>query len=50
MAYEKLELLIDGEWRKGDGGAEDVINPANEQVLGQVPHASATELDMALQA
>jgi succinate-semialdehyde dehydrogenase/glutarate-semialdehyde dehydrogenase len=50
MAYEKLELLIDGEWRKGDGGAEDVINPANEQVLGQVPHASAVELDMALQA
>lgn len=50
MAYEKLELLIGGEWRKGDGGAEDVLNPANGQVIGQVPHASAAELDMALQA
>ncbi len=50
MAYEKLELLINGEWRTGDGGAEDVINPATEQVLGQVPHASAAELDMALEA
>ncbi len=50
MAYETLELLIDGEWRKGEGGAEDVLNPATEQVLGQVPHASAAELDMALAA
>lgn len=50
MAYETLELLIDGEWRKGDGGGEDVLNPATEQVLGQVPHASAAELDMALAA
>jgi len=50
MAYENLELLIGGEWRKGDGGGEDVLNPANEQVIGQVPHASAAELDMALEA
>ncbi len=50
MAYEKLELLIGGEWRKGDGGGEDVLNPANEQVIGHVPHASARELDMALDA
>ncbi len=50
MAYEKLELLIGGEWRKGDGGAEEVLNPVNEQVLGEVPHASAAELDMALEA
>jgi succinate-semialdehyde dehydrogenase/glutarate-semialdehyde dehydrogenase len=50
MAYENLELLIGGEWRKGDGGGEEVLNPANEQVIGQVPHASAAELDMALEA
>ena len=50
MAYEKLELLIGGEWRKGDGGGEDVLNPATEQVIGHVPHASAAELDMALDA
>ncbi len=50
MAYEKLELLIGGKWRKGDGGGEDVLNPANEQVIGHVPHASARELDTALDA
>ena len=50
MAYANLELLIGGEWRKGDGGGEDVLNPANEQVIGHVPHASAAELDMALDA
>ncbi len=50
MAYEKIELLIGGEWRKGDGGGEDVINPANEQVIGHTPHASAAQLDMALEA
>jgi len=50
MAYEKLELLIGGEWRKGDGGGEDVLNPVNEQTIGHVPHASAAELDLALEA
>jgi succinate-semialdehyde dehydrogenase/glutarate-semialdehyde dehydrogenase len=50
MAYEKLELLIGGEWRRGDGGGEDVLNPVNEQVIGHVPHASAAELDLSLEA
>ncbi len=50
MAYANLEILIGGEWRKGDGGGEDVLNPANEQVIGHVPHASPAELDMALEA
>lgn len=50
MAYEKIELLINGEWRKGDGGGQDIINPADESVIGWCPHASAEELDMALAA
>ena len=50
MADENLERRSGGEWRKGDGGGENVLNPANEQVIGYVPHASARELDMALDA
>lgn len=50
MAYEDIKLLIDGEWRQGDGGGEDILNPATGEVIGVCPHASAAELDMALAA
>ncbi|WP_088348600.1 MULTISPECIES: NAD-dependent succinate-semialdehyde dehydrogenase [Rhodomicrobium] len=51
MSYEKLELLIGGEFRQGsEGKTEAVINPATEEVIGEVPHASAADLDLALQA
>ena len=51
MSYEKLEMLINGQMRAGsDGAAEDVINPATEEVLGQVPHASTADLNEALDA
>lgn len=51
MAYEKLDLLIDGEFRQGSTGVtEDVLNPATEEVLGAVPHASKADLDAALQS
>jgi len=51
MAYEKLELLIDGKWSAGTSGkSEPVLNPATEEVLGHVPHASAADLDAALEA
>src|SRR5690606_11680412 len=51
MAYEKLDLLIDGEFRQGSTGVtEDVLNPATEEVLGAVPHASKEDLDAALQS
>lgn len=50
-AYEKLEMLIDGEWCQGsEGKTEDVLNPATEQVLGKLPHASQKDLDRALAA
>lgn len=49
--YEKLELYIDGHWRQGSQGAsEPVINPADEAVLGELPHASQADLDEALAA
>lgn len=51
MSYEKLELLIAGEFRGGsEGKTEPVINPATEEVLGEVPHASTADLDSALAA
>ena len=49
MYPEKLELLIAGEWCQGsEGRQEDLINPATEEVIAQVPHASAADLDRAL--
>lgn len=49
--YEKLELFIDGAFRQGsEGKTEDVINPADENVLGELPHASKADLDEALAA
>ena len=51
MSYEKLDLLINGQFRQGSSGdAEDVLNPATEEVLAQVPHASAADIDEALDA
>ncbi len=51
MYTERLELLIDGEWCQGSSGAsESLINPATEEVLGALPHASKTDLDRALEA
>ena len=49
--YEALSLYIDGEFLSGDGRTtQDVTNPANGQVLGQLPHASDADLDRALKA
>ena len=51
MYPEKLELLINGEWCQGSEGVQEpVINPATEEVIAQVPHASVSDLDRALKA
>lgn len=50
MAYGDAKLLINGEWLAGDGPGEDIINPATGAVIGRCGHASAAELDMALDA
>jgi succinate-semialdehyde dehydrogenase/glutarate-semialdehyde dehydrogenase len=42
-------LYIDGAWREG-ARSEPYINPANEEVIGRVHHASKTDLEQALAA
>jgi succinate-semialdehyde dehydrogenase/glutarate-semialdehyde dehydrogenase len=46
--YPDLKLYVGGEWRTASGAP--VINPADESVLGTVPHARRTDLDDALAA
>lgn len=49
MYDETIELLIDGVFCQGsDGHSEDLVNPASEEVLGRVPHATTADLDRAL--
>jgi succinate-semialdehyde dehydrogenase/glutarate-semialdehyde dehydrogenase len=49
--YSELALYIDGKWLNGAGRkGEDVINPATGKSLGNLPHASAADLDEALAA
>ena len=46
--YPELKLYIGGEWRNRAG--QPVLNPADESVLGTVPHATTADLDDALAA
>lgn len=49
--YPKLSLYIDGKFIEGEGRrTQAVINPANRDVLGHLPHASEADLEAALQA
>ncbi|RKF05539.1 NAD-dependent succinate-semialdehyde dehydrogenase [Oceaniradius stylonematis] len=48
--FDNLSLFIDGEWIKEGRRTEDLIDPATEAVLGQVPHATAEDLDRAAKA
>jgi phenylacetaldehyde dehydrogenase len=44
-------LLIDGQWVQAESGQTiDVINPANEEVIGKVASAGKTEVDNAVAA
>lgn len=48
--YPELKLFIAGEWVTTRGRkTESVLNPATEEVLGQLPHASTADLDRALE-
>ena len=51
MSYPDLYLLIDGQ-RLGAAGrrTQPVINPATEEVLGELPLAGPADLDRALEA
>ncbi|MGD0955312.1 MAG: NAD-dependent succinate-semialdehyde dehydrogenase [Candidatus Acidiferrales bacterium] len=49
--YADLSLFIGGEWLSAAGRkSSSVINPATEETIGQVPHASKADLDRALAA
>jgi succinate-semialdehyde dehydrogenase / glutarate-semialdehyde dehydrogenase len=49
--YADLSLFIGGEWLSAAGRKSSaVINPATEETIGQVPHASKADLDHALAA
>lgn len=55
VSYPEVQLFIDGKWRGGSnhGGApasQPVINPATEEAIGTVAHASRDDLDAALAA
>jgi succinate-semialdehyde dehydrogenase / glutarate-semialdehyde dehydrogenase len=51
MSYPELYLLVGGERRSGGGrDHEDVLNPATEEALARLPHATAQDLDDALAA
>ena len=47
---QKIQLFIDGAWRDGTGGGEDVVNPATGATITEVTHASPADLDEALGA
>jgi succinate-semialdehyde dehydrogenase/glutarate-semialdehyde dehydrogenase len=47
--YPGLRLLVGGEWRTA-ATATPVLNPATEEVLGHVPHATDADIDDALAA
>jgi len=47
--YEDLSLYINGQFLKGGGRREqDIVNPATDEVIGKLPHATKEDLDLAL--
>ncbi|HET8597489.1 MAG TPA: NAD-dependent succinate-semialdehyde dehydrogenase [Castellaniella sp.] len=51
ISYPDTRLLIDNQWvDAADGRTQDVLNPANGQVIGTVAHAGIPDLDRALAA
>jgi succinate-semialdehyde dehydrogenase/glutarate-semialdehyde dehydrogenase len=47
--YQDVPLHIGGKWRQATGGRTlDVVNPATEEVIGKLAHASREDLDEAL--
>ncbi|MEN5302589.1 MULTISPECIES: NAD-dependent succinate-semialdehyde dehydrogenase [unclassified Pseudomonas] len=48
--YDSLYLFIAGKWIDADGRKTATVrNPATEEIIGQVPLATADELDLALE-
>lgn len=48
--YPDTQLFIDGRWREGSGGGAPVIDPATEEAIGRVRHASREDVEAAVTA
>ena len=49
--YEKFGQFIDGKWIKSSNGETyEVINPANEEILGRASKASPEDVEKALKS
>ena len=49
--YTDVSMFVDGEWTNGTSGeSSEILNPATEEVIGHVPHASIDDLDRAVAA
>lgn len=48
--YASAQLLIGGRWQDGELAPAPVENPATSEIIGTVPHASAAQIDAALDA
>ena len=47
--YEKFGQFINGKWQNSsDKGTYEVINPANEEILGYASKATSKDVDAAL--
>jgi succinate-semialdehyde dehydrogenase / glutarate-semialdehyde dehydrogenase len=50
-AYESLGLYINGQFIAAEGRkTQPVFNPANNEIIGQLPHASAADLEAAVES
>ena len=51
FTYPNVELLIDGVWRQGvEGRTQPIVDPATDEEIGKLAHATRADLDAALSA
>ena len=49
--YEKFGQFIDGKWQQSsDKSTYEVINPANEEIIGNASKATSEDIDHALKS
>ena len=49
--YNKFGQFIDGKWKESSSKETyDVINPANEEVIGKASKANKKDIDLALES
>ena len=46
----KLKNYVGGEWIESKGKIQDVVNPATQKVIGQVPFSTGDEMNAAIEA